>query len=646
MTPPPVSRALHELAVVGKEIPKADAGSKVTAQAQYIHDLELPGMLWGRIKYSDRASARIVSIDTSAAEAMPGVKSVITAYNTPELRIGFIKDNTVLKKDRVRQYRDEVAAVAATSREIAEAAIAAITVEYEDLPAVFDVDEALLPDAPLVHDTDAKGEPVKDNRLRLPWKFNHGDIEAGEAASAFVAEGEYETGWVTHICMGTSGCIASFDTDENLTMYSVTQIPSLAKADFHEALKTWGIPGNVRVVNSVVGGGFGSKLDTYAFEYIAILLAHRTRRPVKILFDREEEFIATSPRQPFKMKIRQGCDAEGRLTFRDVTCLLDNGAYTSWGATTPSVAMMPAVNLYRVPNVRFKATCVYTNNTYSQAMRGYGTPQITFALECNMDELAEKAGIDPYDLRLRNANRSGEVTPQGFLATTCGHKECLEEVATRLAVEGEAGEDSGRRDRRHDPGVDRRRRRQRGCTGRRFHQEARCRHGLPDARRRRRQDLQVRRLRHADQGRRLRQDRRLLGLDGHRPGPRHRPAADRGRDAGRQDLGRQRGHRRHRRLPVGRGRARLALDLHRRECGAGRRPPGARADPAVRGRSPGRTGGSPRSAGRQDRRPRRTPRRPRPWTACCARPTSPGAIPPCSWRPTSTSRPPTCPPPT
>ena len=426
------SRALHELAVVGKEIPKADAGSKVTAQARYIHDLELPGMLWARIKYSDRASARIVSIDTSAAEAMPGVKAVITAYNTPELRIGFIKDNTVLKKDRVRQYRDEVAAVAATSREIAEAAIAAITVEYEDLPGVFDVDEALRDDAPLVHETDAKGEPLKDNRLRLPWKFNHGDIEAGEAASAFVAEGEYETGWVTHICMGTSGCVASFDTEQNLTMYSVTQIPSLAKADFHEALKTWGIPGNVRVVNTVVGGGFGSKLDTYAFEYIAILLAHRTRRPVKILFDREEEFIATSPRQPFKMKIRQGCDAEGRLTFRDITCLLDNGAYTSWGATTPSVAMMPATSLYRVPNVRFKATCVYTNNTYSQAMRGYGTPQLTYGLESNLDELAEKAGIDPYELRLRNANRPGEVTPQGFLPTTCGHKECLEEVATRL----------------------------------------------------------------------------------------------------------------------------------------------------------------------------------------------------------------------
>ena len=180
--------------------------------------------------------------------------------------------------------------MAATSREIAEAAVQAITVEYEDLPAVFDVDEALRDDAPLVHETDAKGGPVKDNRLRLPWKFNHGDLDAGEAASAFVVEGEYETGWVTHICMGTSGCIASFDTDQNLTMYSVTQIPSLAKADFHEAMKVWGIPGNVRVVNTVVGGGFGSGLDTYAFEYIAILLAHRTGRPVKMLFDREEEF--------------------------------------------------------------------------------------------------------------------------------------------------------------------------------------------------------------------------------------------------------------------------------------------------------------------------------------------------------------------
>ncbi len=423
---------MADLCTVGKAIPKADASEKVVGRTVYIHDLVVPGMLHGRILYSERVNARIVAIDVSEAERVPGVKAVLTGDNTPEIRFGFLKDNTALKKGRVRQYRDEVAAVAATTPEAAAEALGKIRVTYEDLPAVFSPAEALAEGAPRLHETDAKGKPVKDNRLRLPWKVEAGDLAAGEAASAFVAEGEYDTGWVTHCCLGTSGVIASFDTKDNLTVHSNTQIPSLAKNDFLEALKAMGVKGRVRVVNAAVGGGFGSKLDTYAYEYIAILLAHRTRRPVKIVFQREEEFVATSPRQPTRIRIRQGCDREGRLTFRDISMVLDNGAYTSWGATTPTVMMMPSTSLYRVPNVRFHATCVYTNNTYAQAMRGYGTPQVTFAIESNLDELAEKAGLDPYELRLRNANQAGEVTPQGFRPKTCGHRECLEEVARRL----------------------------------------------------------------------------------------------------------------------------------------------------------------------------------------------------------------------
>ena len=444
---------MSEFAVVGRPLPKADGLDKVTGRTVYIHDLKLPGMLYGKIKYADRVSARIVSIDTTEAEKVPGVRAVITAYNTPEIRFGFLKDNTALKKDRVRQYRDEVAAVAATSPEAAEEALRRIRVEYEDLPGVFDPAEALQPDAPLIHETDARGKPLKDNRLRLPWKVEAGDVDQGEAQAAYVAEGEYEVGWVTHCCMGTSGCIAVFDPRDNLTLYSNTQIPSLAKADFQEALKAMGVRGRVRVVNAAIGGGFGSKLDTYAYEYIAILLAHRTGRPVKIVFEREEEFIATSPRQPARIRIRQGCDAEGRLTFRHISMLLDNGAYTSWGATTPTVMMMPATSLYRVPNVRFEATCVYTNNTYCQAMRGYGTPQVTFAIECNLDELAEKAGLDPYEIRLRNANEPGQVTPQGFRVTTCGHRECLDEVAKRLGWSERRGRGGGNGRKRRGVGM-------------------------------------------------------------------------------------------------------------------------------------------------------------------------------------------------
>ncbi|MCJ7798017.1 MAG: hypothetical protein MUQ56_14860, partial [Thermoleophilia bacterium] len=170
-------KAQKVLAVIGKPIPKADAGEKVIGRSEFIHDFTLPGMLFGKILYSTRPHAKILSIDTTEAEKFPGVKAVLTAHNSPEIRFGLLKDNMALKKDRVRSYRDEVAAVAATTPEIAEQALKLIRVEYEDLPTVFDPEEALAEGAPLIHDKNAKGEPITDNRLRLPWKFAAGDIE-------------------------------------------------------------------------------------------------------------------------------------------------------------------------------------------------------------------------------------------------------------------------------------------------------------------------------------------------------------------------------------------------------------------------------------------------------------------------------------
>jgi len=424
--------APEELIVVGKRIPKSDALYKVLGQAQYIYDMSLPGMLYGKILWSERAHAKIISIDTSEAEKVPGVRAIVTGYNTPHIGIGFMKDQPVLKRDKVRSFRDEVAGVAATSWEAAEEAISRIKVVYEDLPGVFSPQEAMADGAPLIHETDARGKELKDNRIRLPWKLVCGDLEKGKEEAAHTVTTSYDCPAVTHCCMGTSACIASFDAADNLTIYDITQIPSLAKADFLEALKAMGVKGRVRVVTPTIGGGFGSKLDTYGYQYIAILLSHRTKRPVKMVFTREEEFFATSPRQQASFTITQGCDKEGYLTFREVNATLDNGAYISWGATTPSVMMMPMSSLYRVPNTEFKATCIYTNNTWAQAMRGYGNPQATFAIDCNLDELAEKAGIDPVEMRRRNASIPGEETPQGFLPKTSGHRECLEAVVEKI----------------------------------------------------------------------------------------------------------------------------------------------------------------------------------------------------------------------
>jgi xanthine dehydrogenase molybdenum-binding subunit len=410
-----------------------DAAQKVAGRAQYIQDLKKPGMLHGAIKYSDQVHARILSIDASRARKLPGVKAVLTGDDIPLIPIGFMKDNLALKKGKVRQYRDEVAAVAAINSEIAREAVDLIQVEYEPLPAVFDPEEALLPGAPLIHETDAKGGPNKSNRLKLPWNLVCGDVDAGRAASTHVVEDRFSTTWVAHCCLGASGCLAEFDLSGNLTMHSITQIPYLAQNDFGAFLAGLGLEGkNVRILSTTIGGGFGSKLDTHVYEFIAILLAHKTNKPVRMIFSREEEFLAQAPRQPTRIRIAQGCDQYGRLTFRDVDMILDNGAYTSWGATTPSVMMVPISSLYRVPNVRYKATCVYTNNLYSQAMRGYGNPQATFAIESITDQLAEAAGIDPLEFRLLNVNQPGEITPQRFRVTTCGLRECIEGVADKL----------------------------------------------------------------------------------------------------------------------------------------------------------------------------------------------------------------------
>jgi xanthine dehydrogenase molybdenum-binding subunit len=424
---------MTEYSFIGSESPRPDAPDKVAGRALYIHDLARPGMLYGKIKFSEYAHARIRHIDISAAERLPGVRGVITGYNAPEIRFGFIKDNVALKRDKVRQNRDEVAAVAAIDPEIAEEAVDLIRVDYEELPAVFTPEEALKEGAPLIHDLDAKGRPKGDNLVPVPWKFGAGNVKRAKADAAYVAEGHFETPPVQQSCMGTAGCIAEFDLQNNLMIHTKTQIPFLAQNDFNRALAAMGLKGkNTRVIVPAVGGAFGTGLDTHGYEYIAILLAFKTGRPVKIVLNREEEFISLSPRQPTKTSIVQGCDREYRLTFREVKMTLDNGAYTSWGATTPSVMMLPISSLYRVPNVSYETMIVYTNNTYCQAMRGYGNPQATWALESNMDQLAEAAGIDPFEFRMRNRNIPNETTPMGLQISTCGLEECLQTVAAKL----------------------------------------------------------------------------------------------------------------------------------------------------------------------------------------------------------------------
>ena len=425
---------MKDLRHVGRDTPRPDAVDKATGRALYIHDLERPGMLHGAILHSEHAHARILRIDTSRAEALAGVAAVITAENTPAIPVGFLGENRALKGGKVRQFRDEVAAVAAVDPETAAEALSLIEVEYEPLPGVFTIEEALAEGAPRVHEVDGRGRPTTSNRLPLAYSHLSGDPDAGRRAARYVSEGSYSTPLIQQCCMGTAGCIAELDPAGNLTMWAKTQIPFLAQRDFNRALGAMGLKGrNSRVIVPVLGGGFGTGLDTHCYEYIAILLAWRSGRPVKIVYDRDGEFANLSPRQSSEVHIVEGCDEAGRLTFREVRIRQDNGAYASWGATYPSVMMLPATSLYRVPSVRFDAELVYTNNTYCQAMRGYGNPEVTWALESNLDQLAEQAGIDPLELRRINCNQPGEITPMGAKVITCGLRECLDQTADKLA---------------------------------------------------------------------------------------------------------------------------------------------------------------------------------------------------------------------
>ncbi len=405
--------------LIGGRVPKPDAPDKASGKTRYINDMVLPGMLIGKVLFAGRPHARIVRMDTSRAEALPGVHAVLTGKDAAGLKFGFVRDNVPLK-DKVRCEHDEIAAVAAETEEIAKRALELIEVEFEDLPPVFTPEEGARKGAPQVQ------ENFPDNRS-LHFEFRHGDLAAAEAQSDFIVDNVFRAHHVTHCCMGTSCAIADFDFNGKLTIWTQTQYPYNYKMDLAPAL---GIhPGDIRVIQPPVGGAFGSKLDVYPYEPIAALLAKKTGRPVKVLYTRTEEFRASPTRQAAIMHMRTGCTRDGVLTFRSVDALLDNGAYTSWGPTIPVIMMRTTSGHYRVPVIDFQAQAIYTNNPYAGSFRGYGNVQTTWATAQQMDMLADMVDIDPLEFHLKNAQKSGEVTPQKAFLRESMFAECLQTAA-------------------------------------------------------------------------------------------------------------------------------------------------------------------------------------------------------------------------
>ena len=411
--------------VIGTAVPKRDGAEKVTGRTRYLHDLALPRLLHGKILRTRFPHARIVRLDTRRASRLPGVAAVITADDVEQHPFGFARDQLALKRGTVRCIRDEVAAVAAETPAIAEAALELIEIEYEERPGVFDPLEAVAPGAPLVHDD------LPTNHTPLRYQFTHGDVDRAFAEAAAVVEGTYRLDFVTTACLGTMVAIADWDPEGRLTMWSTTQVPFLYQRELAQAL---GVAGDrVRVLQPPVGGNFGRGLDLYPIDVIAALLARRARRPVKVEFERLEEFVASPTRERCTIRLRTAAARDGRLLGRDCHVVIDNGAYVSWGSTTPYVMLSTVAGLYRCPSVRFDTTIAYTNNPYSGSMRGYGNLESTFAVEAQMDDLAGRLGLDPLEIRRRNATRSGDVNPQGFVVTSCAMTECLDAVAAEVA---------------------------------------------------------------------------------------------------------------------------------------------------------------------------------------------------------------------
>jgi len=410
--------------IIGKPIPKVDGLRKASGQAVYADDMVLPRMLFGKLLGSRRPHARIVSVDTSKAEALEGVKAVITGEDLPVVYgiLPVSEDEYALEVDRVRFVGDPLAAVAAIDEATAEEAVRLIEVEYEDLPTVFDLDEGLGPveEAHRIHDYGPRGNVHKEVNLEF------GDIEGGFAAADHIFENTYFYSGNNHLAMEQHAAVAECGADGRVTLWSSTQTPHYV----HKALaRVLQMPASrIRVVATPVGGGFGGKSDPFPHEFCAAKLATRCGRPVKITLTREEVFYAHRGRHPVLMHVKLGVKRDGTITALDFQSFLDGGAYGSYGvASTYYTGALQTVT-YKVPAYRFRGVRVFTNKPACGPKRGHGTPQPRFALECELDRVAEALDIDPAAYRKSISVDEYSMTVNHLRVTSCGLEECIDRV--------------------------------------------------------------------------------------------------------------------------------------------------------------------------------------------------------------------------
>ena len=426
-----------ETRYVGKSVIRVDGLEKVTGRAVYGVDVELPGMLYGAVVRSPYAHARIVDIDISGAWKMPGVKAVVVGRDVPYTFGGLIKDQPFLAVDRVRYVGDPVVAVAAETELGAQEAAERVRVKYEEMAAVFDPREALKEGAPLLHPDFGDYwhvplyEGVAGTNVCMVRRLLLGDMERGFAEADEIFEDEFYIHAVAHSPMETHAAVAQyFQPRDEYIIWSSTDRPYRLLKELVQAL---GVSLNqVRFISAYSGGGFGGKGALVA-EVFAVALAKFTNgKPVKVVCSREEELTASQTRHAAFMKLKTGMKKDGIFTARKADIIWDNGAYSSLGPDVGFRGVLTIVGPYRIPHVELLSQLVYTNKEIGGAYRGFGTTQVTWACEVQMDMMAGKLGIDPLEIRLKNAYVDGDAYINGQILRTVGLKETLEKAAREI----------------------------------------------------------------------------------------------------------------------------------------------------------------------------------------------------------------------
>lgn len=442
---------IRNFRVLGKNHVRVDALDKVTGHATYAGDVYLPEMLMCKVLTSTRSHARIVSIDTSEAEALPGVWGVITGKDFPDVFFGSgaLRDRRVMARDEVFYVGEPVAAVAADDEVTAVEALSLIKVEYEDLDTVVDPMSAILQDSTEVHpdlpEFEGYGFALGGNNCTM-LDAGRGDVDAAFAEADHIIEETYHTQPINQGFLEPMACVANVEANGRLTVWASTQGPYQVRQQLASVLE---MPiGNIKIVAMEMGGGFGAKLRL-ALEAFPALLAMKTHRPVKLVNTREETFTLNGPRLETNIYLKTGVASDGRITAREGRSVFDVGAYLGAG---PNSGVGHGLGAYDIPNFRLRSYGVYTNKLYVGSYRASGVADMTFAVESHMDVIAHRLGLDPLEFRRRNALKEGDVSVSGARIPRHGLNEVMDALQEKMSGSGN-GADSGHDDGRMARGV-------------------------------------------------------------------------------------------------------------------------------------------------------------------------------------------------